>query len=376
MIHIDITELVSNPLRTGIQRVVRELLKNWRAATPLSPCVYDRARNVLVQLPPAALAVLRDERDDLRSASPAQLADEIRRIRAQGPVKRVDPQSGQLLVPELFYDAARCHFYRRKLAADPAFAHFLIYDFIPWLEPSSVGVEDASPLMHYLNLTQMAASTAFISERTRDDWARRILRRPHATGPVVPLGADGLGLEKQHWRADRQMFTCVGSLDGRRNQHLVVRAFRELWAKGFDMRLAIYGHSFDATQAIANEVITAARIEPLLDHFTDATDRDVMDGLRASRATIYLSTVEGYGLPPVESLHAGIPVITTDIPSISNLPQRGYLRLRSTEADELEAAILRLADDRTAEQIWQVAASVQLTTWRDFAVAMADWIRA
>ena len=69
-------------------------------------------------------------------------------------------------------------------------------------------------------------------------------------------------------------------------------------------------------------------------------------------------------------------MITTDIPSISNLPQRGYLRLRSTEADELEAAILRLADDRTAEQIWQEAASVQLTTWRDFAVAMADWIRA
>jgi glycosyltransferase involved in cell wall biosynthesis len=376
MIHVDITELASNPLRTGIQRVVRELLKNWRAATPLAPCVYDRSRNALVQLPMEALAVLRDERDDLRSASPAQLADEIQRIRAQGPVKRIDPQPGRLLVPELFYDAARCHFYRRKLATDPSFAHFLIYDFIPWLEPSSVGVEDASPLMHYLNLTQMAASTAFISERTRDDWARRILRRPQATGPVVPLGADGLGLEKQHWRADRRVFTCVGSLDGRRNQHLIVRAFRKLWVRGFDMRLAIYGHAFDVTHVVASEVIAAARLEPMLDHFGDATDRDVMDGLRRSRATIYLSTVEGYGLPPVESLHAGIPVITTDIPSISNLPERGHVRLRSTGVDELEAAILRLADDRAAEQIWQEAASMQLSTWRDFAAAMEDWVRA
>jgi len=128
VMHVDITELASNPLRTGIQRVVRELLKNWRGREPLSPCVYDRTHDALVQLPPTVLSVLCDENaDDLRTASPAQLADEIQRLRSHAPVKRVDPQAGGLLAPELFYDAARCQFYRRKLAANPAFAHFLIY---------------------------------------------------------------------------------------------------------------------------------------------------------------------------------------------------------------------------------------------------------
>ena len=38
-VHIDLTELVASPIRTGIQRVERELIQHWPADTPLVPVV-------------------------------------------------------------------------------------------------------------------------------------------------------------------------------------------------------------------------------------------------------------------------------------------------------------------------------------------------
>jgi glycosyltransferase involved in cell wall biosynthesis len=375
MIYIDITELAGNPIRTGIQRVVREMLLHWPRERPFTACVFDHAVNGLVVLPEEVLSVLREETSELRASTPTQLRDRISTIRSAESPRRVDPPHGQLLVPELFYDRARCDYYLRRLAIDPRSAHFIIYDFIPWLRPDSIGVEDASPLMHYLRVAQAAGSASFISAATRRDWAERIVRNSARTGPIVPLGADGLGMPKQQFAMDKRTFVSIGSLDGRRNQHLIVRAFKKLWARGFDMPLVLYGYAFDANHPIAAEVIAAARSEPLLSHFGSATDLEVAAGLTSARATIYASSIEGFGLPPVESLWAGIPVIVTaDVPSICDLPELGQIRISAPTEEEIERAVLKLADDDVAQRLSAEAASLTLPSWRDFARFVADWV--
>ncbi len=225
--------------------------------------------------------------------------------------------------------------------------------------------------MRYLTLTQTASSTAFISQATRHEWANRIVRSPERTGPVLPLGADGLGLEHQSWRPDRRTFVCIGSLDGRRNQHLIIRAFRRLWSQGHDPKLVIYGHAFDASHTIAREVITAAADDPRIVHYATATDLDIMEGLRRARATLYVSSSDGFGLPPVESLHAGIPTISTVVPSLHNLPSKGQLRLQSVAVDAVEQAVRLICDDDVAASLWEEAKGLQLPTWQDFAELVA-----
>jgi hypothetical protein len=58
---IDCTELYQNPIRTGIQRVVRELLRHWpHDRTPARVARFDAA-NGLVALPEPAIRILSEQ---------------------------------------------------------------------------------------------------------------------------------------------------------------------------------------------------------------------------------------------------------------------------------------------------------------------------
>ena len=116
------------------------------------------------------------------------------------------PPDPRVFIPEVFYDHARCRFYEERQPA------MLAYDFLPWLRPDLVAVRSVAPLMPYLRLIRAVSNVAYISEHTRRDYETRVARRP-AAGPVLPLGADGLAIERQTWREDKSdTFRSVRSI--------------------------------------------------------------------------------------------------------------------------------------------------------------------
>lgn len=375
-VHIDITELVGNPVRTGIQRVVRETLRHWPGDDELVMCRYDRELDALVLVPPEAREVLLEETPGLAAASVDVLRERLAAI-LEGASAELAPQTGiRVLIPEVFFDERRCRFYLRKLADEPDSVLMCFYDFIPWLRPDDIGVERSGGLMHYIRVAQHTRYAAFISAETGDDWRLRILRKPEASGVVVPLGSDGLGLERQFFSASKHTYVCLGSIDGRKNQNLVVRAFRQLWSEGSKARLVVIGHAFNSASEAAREVF-AARAEPLFEYIERASDDAVKDILRRARATIYVSAVEGFGLPPVESLAVGIPVIATrQVPSVSGLDGQGAILIDSPDPKGIVAAVKALDDNAFARKTWDAAAQLRLPTWRGFGQAMNEWVRS
>jgi glycosyltransferase involved in cell wall biosynthesis len=72
---------------------------------------------------------------------------------------------------------------------------------------------------------------------------------------------------------------------------------------------------------------------------------------------------EGFGIPPVESLKAGVPVITLpQVPSVAILPPLGQIRLADTSAEAVANVVLALEDDRLAGWLWAEAATLDLGT--------------
>src|SRR4051794_26703061 len=59
MIVLDVTELVLNPVRTGIQRVVRELISRWPADITMCVARYDAVAG-LVPVPDSAVKLIID----------------------------------------------------------------------------------------------------------------------------------------------------------------------------------------------------------------------------------------------------------------------------------------------------------------------------
>jgi glycosyltransferase involved in cell wall biosynthesis len=367
---VDCTELYQNPIRTGIQRVVREVLRHWPAGGPqLHVARFEHGRG-LVRLPPSAVGLLADTDRQAAALSHDELT---RRLHATAEVEAGSlPADAPVFIPELFYDPARCRFHEERLAARPGSLALLTYDFLPYLQPNLFRLRTAAPLMHYLRLASRAPHVAYISEQTRQDHARRVLRGAGARGPVLPLGADGLLLERQGWHPDRRGFVALGSLDGRKNQDLIAAAFIQLWEAGHDMPLTIIGRAFAGLDLAW---IAAAQRFPQFRWVDGASDEDVRQWLRSARATLYASEAEGFGLPPVESLAAGIPVVASAAcPSVAMLGEAGLRRVAPVTPERIAAAVLSLKDDDAAAALWAEAAAVRLDTWQDFAKATVAWL--
>lgn len=362
MIHFDISKLVDEPRRSGIQRVERALIRHWPDRDRLVPCRFSEG--VLRTLPSAVMDLLAQD------APPGGIAAERALLAPYvEPSSAAVPSGARLLCAELFDDPARAAYHRHEAAH----AAWLVYDFLPWLRPEWFPAGPANRLMPFLQAMRDVGQRSFISAATRRDCAERMFRRPE-TGPVLPLGADGLGLERQCFDPTKRDIVMLGTIEARKNAIAAIAAFRQLWVEGSDARLVLIGAVEPdalAEQAALRDLAGEARLVQL----GPQTDAEVRDALRCARALLFPSEGEGYGLPPVEALHAGIPVIVAaSLPALDGLPTHGQIRLDRPDAESIAQAVRSIGDDGTAGRLWEDAARMRLPGWADFARSVADWV--
>ena len=365
-VYIDISQLVRDPRRSGIQRAERELIRHWPGPVPLLPCRFVAQQNELQALPREVLDVLCE--DAPAGGVPAELHRLARYLR---PGRAVVPE--RLLNAELFVDPARAaHYCRLPPRCRP---YWVVYDFLPWLHPDWFSLGSAARLMPYLQALLHVRDLAFISARTREDYVARIARRP-AEGPVIPMGGDGLGLERQRFEAGRRTFVMLGTIEPRKNALPAMQAFRALWQQGADAHLVMIGAtSPDATHELA--MLEDLAHEARFQHLRDVPDSGVREALRAARAMVFPSVGEGFGIPPMEALHAGIPVIIADsLPAIAGQPGHGQIRLRDVTAQSVAEAVRSVLDDDACARLWADAAAMPVPGWADFARGVAEWVQA
>ena len=353
-VYIDITEFINCPIRSGVQRVVRALLSNWPNEVESQPVVFHRDTRRLYKVPLRALDFAVElARQDFGTDSEVQNElNFLGAFRQDRPVYFSDSDS--VLIPEVFYDPPRVEFYKSIIITSSVLPHFIVYDFVPWLRPDVVRLEvgAGSAIMPYLQLIQIAEKRAFISSAVRDDFAYRVLRssKPNRMGHVVPLGADGIGGRRQEFDPTKTVVACIGTLDGKKNQHLLFEAFTSL-VDIPNLQLVFLGKAPAAPAPWLRSLLlsTSERVK-IIDN---PTDEQIFQTLTTARATAFISTNEGFGLPAIESLYLGIPVIVhKSLPAISNLPNVGQIRLESNDHTHLQEALRHIDSNQKLEQLF------------------------
>lgn len=66
-----------------------------------------------------------------------------------------------------------------------------------------------------------------------------------------------------------------------------------------------------------------------------------------AKALVYLSLYEGFGLPPLEAMHSGCPVLTTRISSIPEVCQDAVYYVDRNNEEEIQNALMYLENDET-----------------------------
>jgi len=137
------------------------------------------------------------------------------------------------------------------------------------------------------------------------------------------LGTE-LDLKKGTAPADRRLGACfagdaatflvVGTIEPRKNHAVVLEAFERHWAGGGNSRLCIIGRVGWKCRDIQARLRSHPQKGRRLFWLEDADDDELEFAYRKSRALVFASFVEGFGLPLVEGLQRGLPAIASDIP--------------------------------------------------------------
>lgn len=369
-IYIDLTEFLASPITTGIQRVTGEMCRYLQRNVAIPVRLHS---DHYVALPPDLITAVGGY---FRNPSESGLAEIRQLARAdKSSCVRVS-QDDIVLVPEVFYDPQRIAFFRAMSEQELQQYRFIIYDLLPVTHPEYFAPSMPLEIIYgYFQVIMRAQYCAFISEYTRDVYYGRLKRTGARDGIVLPLGSDALGPKMDRPVINRPpTFSVLGTIEPRKNHELILEAFEPLLREIDGLSLAFIGklgwvdsEFAHRLQALASDKNSGFRFHAVPG---DATIRSYIE---QSRATIYVSAAEGYGLPPVESLWTGTPVIaSTKIPSLRGL-SAGIHYVEPLNVVNLRRAVLAFVEDEYANQKIVETTHLNLPTWHSFSQEVLRW---
>lgn len=156
--------------------------------------------------------------------------------------------------------------------------------------------------------------------------------------PLAPVAVPR-GAEAVRGRALPARYVLfVGALEPRKGPDVLARAYADARARGLDAGLVVVGSG--RADALLREpgVIAAGRV--------GAAELSAL--YAGALALVAPSYLEGYGLPAVEALAHGTPVITSDLPPVREVLGGGARYVPPGDARALADALLGLAGDASA----------------------------
>ncbi len=153
---------------------------------------------------------------------------------------------------------------------------------------------------------------------------------------------------KRKYRINDKFCFFVGSIFSRRHLPEIISAFGRLAAQRPDFQLLLGGKDYVQKNSIANLI---ARENDSLGretviHVDFIGDSDLRSLYSACAFFIWLSDYEGFGLPPLEAMSLGAPVITSDSTSLKEVAGQAALLIKNnSDIEEIYQAMKRLSED-------------------------------
>jgi glycosyltransferase involved in cell wall biosynthesis len=112
----------------------------------------------------------------------------------------------------------------------------------------------------------------------------------------------------------RTCLLMVGTLEPRKGYEEVLKAFEHLWRRGMDISLIIVGQPGWKTEGLQKKIRRHREIDRRLFWRVDLSDEALDQVYHASDGVILASHAEGLGLPLIEAIKHGTPVLYRDLP--------------------------------------------------------------
>ncbi len=202
---------------------------------------------------------------------------------------------------------------------------------------------------------RLATRIATISEYSRQDIARSYDVDQHKIDIVYngvaeryhPISSEAKAETQTQYSEGQPYFLFVGSLHPRKNLGTLLQAFDQYkQSHQTDHKLVIVGASFWGADALQ-------RIHSAMTHkddvvFTGRVDDDTLVKLYgAATALTFVPLFEGFGVPMIEAMNAGTPVLAADVTSLPEIAGDAALYVDPTDIQAIAKNMHALASDET-----------------------------
>jgi glycosyltransferase involved in cell wall biosynthesis len=152
----------------------------------------------------------------------------------------------------------------------------------------------------------------------------------------------------------KKFILSVGTIEPRKNYPALIRVFNEIKKEGFDTQLIIAGRTGWKSEATYEEKEKSPFKEDII--FTGKlTDHELVQFYNMAELFVYPSFFEGFGLPVLEAMQCGLPVVasnTSSIPEIVSDPvTRKFLVEVNNDREFSEKIKLILSDSHLREEL-------------------------
>ena len=376
-IYIDITQLEKGRANTGIQRVVKEFVKRASASKDVDYKIIienedpteaklidnDEIKYFLNDIKNYKFKYKKDF--DLLSLKPTSLTAFF----------DLDATWNIVLKREILY----------PLLKSNGFLIFnFIYDLIPILMPDLAHETTAKNFRSFINAVyENSDLVMFDSYSAQSDFLK--IKNDFKINRNIPTRAIGLGSDFLKTNnsvenseiinvLDKKYILFVGTIEPRKNQANVLKAFEEISEKYPDLNLVFIGKKGWKVESLIQKILTHPLKDNRLFWFDDIDDGTLSRFYQNAFIVTYLSKYEGYGLPVAESLSYGNVTVTSKNSSMYEVGKNFADYVVYDSLNELESLITLYYENKnlyTAKRDY-IKDNFKATSWEQFYASISD----
>ncbi len=339
---VDVSELAQRDAKTGIQRVVRGILKEWLLNPPegyrVEPvyATVEQGYRYARQFMQRFIGTNQESAtDDLIDYAPGDIF------------------FGLDLQPQVQVAQRESYQNFRQAGVE---VQFLVHDLLCVQMPQYFPVGSTEGFADWLNVVVESDGAICVSQTTAEALEKWISCK-HAK-PINSLkitwshnGADldctvptkGLPPDTEHtlWKMrSKPSFLVVGTIEPRKGHAQVLDAFEQLWRSNVDVNLVIVGKQGWMVESLAARLRAHSESDWRLFWLESISDEYLEKVYAASTCLIAASHGEGFGLPLIEAAQHKLPIIARDISVFREVAGTHAFYFQANEPDELTRAVV------------------------------------
>jgi glycosyltransferase involved in cell wall biosynthesis len=384
MIYLDVTSACRSPLNTGVKRIQRGMHASLCGQPDYHPVCWQstlRSYRELDKRDRATLEQTREPRGLGLFDSFASLTDPLRIFRDRAALldlSKIFQPGDVLLVPDLVWDNRGK--YLSQIPSNFIRRIGIFHDAIALRLPRQSRID------RYFCRRGIRALAALdgvlcISREAESDlhryWSEEQLSGPPTRVAPWPIPFAGARpAVTSNFSARRILY--VARLEPHKNHLRLLEACSRLWRKGFSFELQLIGClAYPDTAWKIMRRIRALQRDGFPVHWrAHVSEAELHAAYETCSFTAFPSLLEGFGLPILESLWHGRPVVCGTNGALGELANGGGCEVVNTESVSSIATGLRhlLTDEKRYDDLYIEAQSRAFRTWTDYWSETADFI--